>query len=462
MSAADGLHLLTFHGTVVCCDAEGRLVHRPLIAGPGAPPPATWRYCGGERLVSSPAGDGGAGPHAMPSSGFLVRPTAAARGRVHLQRASGYLRATPDGMLDCDVDLPQGWEEFRIISAADLGLLAHLLGHSWIIARTHTVVPAAEVHLLPEFRLRIGPLTADFSAGMPAVAEGAGAVPNRLLLFSEGWKIEELRLFRPLVYFTVFCRHPDHRQYLRMAVLSIRSFVLFHGPLAEFLLLTNMDREAVLAEVPGDLRARVHVAGSDVPATNIVDIFAQRYRIAGWDRAADYQPLLYVDTDILFNADISRALGRIALSPSIMVGEESWNPLRESESVGAKLFAADPFESPMTLGFNSGTIGIPNIADHRLHLRAIAEVIERYATLHGRASLHWFDQACANYVAAKIGGFDGRTLTPLIEHVGSSEAKPPSRTGIVHFWGLPDKVAAMEAFLAEFRAAAALSPTPRA
>jgi hypothetical protein len=391
-----------------------------------------------------------------------VRRTAPAEGIVHLQRGSGYLRATPDGMLDCDVDVPQGWEQYRFISPGELRLLQHLLGHAWIVARTRDIVPAAEIALLPDFRLRVGPFTADFSTAMPAVAETAAHAPTRLLLFSDGWKVEELRLFRPLVYFTVFRRDPAQREYLRMALLSIRSFMLFHGALAEFLLMTNMDRDEVLAEVPADLLALIHVVTADVPGTNIVDIFAQRYRIAEWVHAAEYQPLLYVDTDILFSGDISGTLGGLALSGRMATGEESWSPLRESDSVGASLFAADPFDLPSTLGFNSGTLGIPNVTDHRLHLRAVAEVIQRYASLHGRESLHWFDQACANYVSAKIAHFDGKVFADLVEHVGATDAKPRGSARLVHFWGLSDKTAAMEARLAELYQSAAVSRAFRA
>jgi hypothetical protein len=344
----------------------------------------------------------------------------------------------------------------------ELRLLRHLLGHAWIVARTGTVVPAAEIALLPDFRLRVGTITADFSAGMPAVAEPAAHTPNRLLLFSDGWKVEELRLFRPLVYFTVFRREPAQREYLRMALLSIRSFMLFHGALAEFLLMTNMDREEVMAEVPADLLALIHVVTSDVPASNFVDIFAQRYRIADWIHAAEYQPLLYVDTDILFNGDISGTLCGLALSRAMAAGEEPWSPLRESNSVGASLFAADPFDLPTTLGFNSGTLGIPNVTDHCLHLRAIAEVIQRYASLHGRESLHWFDQACANYVSAKIARFDGKVFAELVEHVGATSVTPLRSAGLVHFWGLADKTAAMEARLAELYKSAAVSRAFRA
>lgn len=458
MSEVDGLHLLTFHGSVVCVSENGRLVHRPVVPQQADCPPALWHLDGGERITLA----AGSGTSSGPRSDFVVRRTAPAEGVVHLQRGSGYLRATPDGMLDCDVDVPQGWEQFRFISAEELRLLRHLLGHAWIVARTRTLIPASGIAVMPEFRVRVGPLTADFSAGMPAVAERTANAPNRLLLFSDGWKVEELRLFRPLIYFTVFRRNPAQREHLKMALLSIRSFVLFHGNIAQFLLMTNMDREEVLAEVPTDLLPLVQVATSDVPTTNIVDIFAQRYRIAEWDRAADYQPLLYVDTDVLFNSDVSRTLYDLVMSRAMMVGEESWSPLLESESVGAQLFAADPFHLSTTLGFNSGTIGIPNVADHKLHLRAIAEVIQRYAALHGRESLHWFDQACANYVSAKIAGFDGSTFARVVEHVGSSEAKPSSRTGIVHFWGLPDKIAAMESYLAASRADAAVSRTCQA
>ena len=441
MNGADGLHLLTFHGSIVCVSEDGRLVHRPVAALREDCAPALWHHAGGERIALNAASCAPAGPR----SDFVVRRTAPAEGVVHLQRGSGYLRATPDGMLDCDVDVPQGWEQFRFLSAGELRLLRHLLGHAWIVARTREIVPAAEIALLPGFRLRVGTITAQLGPGLPLVAEDTLA----LLLFVDGWKVEELRLFRPLIYFTIFRRGAGEADYLRMTLLSIRSFEKFLGKKSEFLIITNIDRDEVLGAMPNALDERLHIFTSDMSAHNIVDIFAERYKIAEWHLSSLFQPLLYTDSDVLCNNDISSVLRDIALGRSIMVGEENWSPPHQSDSVGASLFAQDIFDLPTAHGFNSGVIGIPNVAGHRLHLRAIVEVIQRYASLYGRESLGWFDQACANYVSAKLARFDGSVLTKVVEHIGASGQEPQSRTGLLHFWGAPDKIAMMRASMAE-------------
>src|SRR5438270_13859204 len=118
----------------------------------------------------------------------------------------------------------------------------------------------------------------------------------------------------------------------------------------------------------------------------------------------------------MFDANMADFLMDLAVSPKIMVGDEYWSPLRWAPSVGCQLFEEDPFPLLFTFGFNSGTIGIPNARRHRLHLKATVEVMLRYAAVRGRSSLRWFDQPCANYVSAKLGGFDGKALAHRVEH----------------------------------------------
>jgi len=179
-----------------------------------------------------------------------------------------------------------------------------------------------------------------------------------------------------------------------------------------------------------------------------------------------FQPLLYLDTDVMFNADMTDFLVDLAVSPKIMVGDEYWSRLSWSPSVGCQLFEEDPFPLPFTFGSNSGAMGIPNARRHRLHLKATVEVMLRYAAVRGKNSLRWFDQACANYVSAKLGAFDGKALAHRVEHfpnevqsrlrhfnavklrlrhfsdTGTLQFKRPD---LIHFWRARDKLAAMEA-----------------
>ena len=131
-----------------------------------------------------------------------------------------------------------------------------------------------------------------------------------------------------------------------------------------------------------------------------------------------------------------------------MVAHEPWSPLATSESVGLPLLLKDGCETA-GLGFNSGTIGIPKAREHRSTLRAIAEVMMRYATntAGSRMALHWFDQSCANYVSVKFGKFDGTRLGSAMTFVGHGEQPGEEPRGLAHFWGGKDKIAAIKAYL---------------
>lgn len=448
----DGFHLLTFHGTVVCLHArDGRLVHRPLSEMSAECAPACWRFTGGASLALLPDGIAADG-WAPPAPGFAIRQSARRAGAIHLFRGSAHVRATPDGTLDGDAEHPQAWEEFLIVSEAELRRLAHLAGNAWIVARTRQTIPPADIAVLPDFQVRVGPITASLTPTMPLLAEDTAHPAKAMLVFYDGWKVEELRLFRPLIYFTVMRRQAGEAAYLKMALLSIFSFLVHNDVPADFLLITNADADEIRRDVPEGLQSRVHVSVLEMPGTNIIDVFLQRYRIGEWERSARYQPLLYLDADVVFNNDVSEFLRDLALSPSIMVGEEFWSPLPETASVGGQLFDEDRFDLPVSHGFNSGVIGIPQVAPHRLHLQAICEVIQRYAALRGREALGWFDQACANYVSAKIAPFDRGPVTRVVEHIWSDDQRPQLRSGLVHFWGSRNKPVAMEAYIMELHA----------
>ena len=53
-------------------------------------------------------------------------------------------------------------------------------------------------------------------------------------------------------------------------------------------------------------------------------------------------------------------------------------------------------------GFNTGTLGIPNLRAHAETLRLIRRIIMNHAAVHGRSALPFVDQEIANYVSYRI------------------------------------------------------------
>ncbi|OHV16414.1 hypothetical protein BK022_12330 [Methylorubrum extorquens] len=243
-----------------------------------------------------------------------------------------------------------------------------------------------------------------------------------------------------------------------MAVVSMESWRLFHGPDVNFLIITDMARDAALSVVPADFHSNMMVW--TIRADETFEYCLQRYRIAEWPQANDFQPLLYLDTDVMFDAYFDDKLVELLLSDKIFVAHETNATLRSTPSVGSQLVELDPhFYADGLPGFNSGTIGVPNSKDHRIDLLAIGEVMVRYATLAdgGRLALHWFDQACANYVLAKRGKVSG-AFTDTMSFVGHGEKPLVPPRGLAHFWGGTDKLSIMRAYMEELKQTASRGP----
>lgn len=360
---------------------------------------------------------------------------------VSLERASRYLRAWPSGEIDWHAFSAAGWEEFLFLTEAEIEILLHLARNDWVVPRTAKHIRKNQVIFRSNFHASIGDFDLDFRLIFPVFCESSDA--NTMVLFQNGWMPEEIKLFRPLVYYVSF----GAPKYLEMAVVSMRSWTLFHNCSITFLVITDMVLDDVLTIVPSEFHSAVKVW--TVRADETFEYCLQRYRIAEWSEASEFQPLLYLDTDVMFDAECEDKLVELLLSDKIFVAHEANAMLQSTPSVGSQLVDQDPhFDAKGLAGFNSGTIGVPNARDHRINLRAIGEVMVRYATLAdgGRLSLHWFDQACANYVLAKREKVSG-SFTNTMSFVGHGEAPHVPPKGLAHFWGGSDKLSIMKDYL---------------
>ena len=182
------MHLLTWHGTLVCLRDEGGLSHLP-VAGkltdatpldldiPVAPAEP-------ERVRTS------LGP-------LHVSPAHRRRG-VWLARFGQFLCAEADRPAVAFSRAGAAvWETFLPITAEDLADLRHLLGHDWIDARTRQVIPRRAIRMAREFRLQVGRVTIELADWLPSGVRtddaGAYAPPDSFRLAKDC----ELVLARP-------------------------------------------------------------------------------------------------------------------------------------------------------------------------------------------------------------------------------------------------------------------------
>jgi len=368
--------------------------------------------------------------------------TRAADGRsINLQRDGQFLSAIHRSEAIASVPHTRDWEGFLPLSPADVDALRALRGNEWMVRSNGARVPPQDIRFSEFCDLRLGPLSFDLRWQVPL---DLSAWPNRLTLLRDGWRIEQFCRYRPLVYFAAFGNEAIMRQF----ALSVRSLVTYGCYDGDIAVLTDHTPEEIAAMLPAFDRPRVSVLRCD--ARDRWAFMAARYMIADWADAWLYQPLLYVDADTIFDADIAPILRAIACSDRMSAPVEVFSPLRTAASVGAGLLQLDGCDPRSMHGFNSGTIGIPNLAEHAATLKLIATIIANNAALKGRDSLTFADQEVANYVSYKIGRFDTSLLSPYVKVGWDTSVPRDNRHGILHFWGVTgsqERADAMAAYL---------------
>ncbi len=172
------MHLLTWHGTLVCSpDADGILRH----AGIEMPP------CD---LAEDALVPGAVSEH--PDLGALSAMRAARPGLLQFRRGAYFMCAEmPSRKVVFDRTEASGWEYFLPLSPAFLADLRDVVGHRWIVGGTRRVIGRRQIRLEDGFALRIGPFALDLTkpnwpvtvtrdeAGRPvqlSLARGASAV----------------------------------------------------------------------------------------------------------------------------------------------------------------------------------------------------------------------------------------------------------------------------------------------
>lgn len=430
--------LITYHGTVVCVSDNGlRLRHFPIGLVPDGFRPLDCRLSGGAEL--SVNGTGGAVWFALERGEPKDR-------TVSLRRARRYLRAISNGHLDVQVEEASGWERFLLLTCEEYVLLQAVTSCAWV--RQHGVLIGAGAASVGEaFQLNgLSEEALDLSKTFPVV--NVDGRPGSIFVFRDGWKIEELRRFRPLVYYSAF----GSDAYLELFCLAVASFERLHPNLAEYLIFTDADAVSLRARLAAPVAARLQIVARQ--SCDAIDFFLQRYLIADVPGIEEFGPVLYLDTDVMACSDATPLLVDLAFSDLIEAGAEVFSPMLTRESVGSHLMVDDGITPPWVFGFNSGSLGFSAVIRHREKFQAIVQTTLRYAEAQGRHRLGgWFDQAPANYIAAKLGGFGTTLMTRYLVQVLPTGREAGDKPALIHFWGTGTrKLETMRAHLAEIEA----------
>jgi hypothetical protein len=434
--------LLTYHGTLLCRNGA-RLVHRSADNRAGVSairldlPWERIRSDFDRNLRADPAEIRSAVPFGD-LAGFTlhVEPD---RRSVLLSRDDHYLSAQPNGTTLIDREQASGWERFVPVQLEELDLLLSLRTHDWVLSTADDKIPARLVRLAEHHGLWFDKQHFDLRYQLPFLGEQDG---RRVTLLRDGWRIVKARAFKPLICFSAV-GDPLVFDQLALSLTSLLRWGRYRGDIH---LATDRSPAELLHRVP-DLDAS-RVSFKRLTDTDRIGATAARYSLMDWPELASFQPLLIVDTDIIFDSDIMQLLAHIVLSDRIVAPAEEFSPRRTADSVGAALFRVDQRDPNVKFGFNSGSIGVPSLQHHGDHLRLIRRIIGNRSDLFGRRHFTWVDQPIANYVAEAIGGFETSHMRRYVRW-GRAGIDVEGRCGLVHFWphlGSAAKLRAMTAY----------------
>ena len=440
--------LLTWHGTLLCRRRDGVLVHRPLADRSEDAAPveldmpierlrAEFSHHLRAVLPELPAHAPG------PLQGFHMR-WAADQRTLNFWQGSVFLSAAlSTGLVEALAPAAGDWEAFLPVSQSTLDALRELLANPWLVRSTGTFVERPAMWRF--FNLLLGDIAIDLRYQLPLEVANW---PHRLTLLRDGWRIEQICLYRPLVYYAAF-GSPAIMQQFAASVVSLVEFGRYRGHIA---VLTDHSQAQLAELLPADVLARIAVVQfkpSDRPG-----FMTARYLILDLPNAWQFQPILYIDADVMFDRDVTPMLHAIAMSDRITAPFEPFSALRRSPPSGATLLQRDYCSPGDVAGFNTGTLGIPNLRAHAETLRLIRRIIANHSLLYGRGALPYADQEIANYVAFRLANFDTTSIARFVR-IGGAGSHPRDGVGLAHFWdvaGAAARAQAMRDYLTMLRA----------
>lgn len=449
--------LLTNWGTCVYLDpATGALRH----GAPGAVPDNLRARLTADRATLLHCLPGG-GLVPVPGGSFTMHPLE--DGRLALQRDGRF--ACADDMLHfvVDRDTPRDWEHFKFISTADLAVLAALAGNDWVLdcGAENRILRRGSVAADTEFRLRVGAEHFPLSPGLPELVIEAGRSADgalllrRVLCIRPDATILVLARFRPLLYWCVFGRD----ELFEMMALSIASLHEFGAYEGDILVISDREPEDVRRYVPAALHARLRTARlPDLPWHRLM---FGRYLIQEYG-LEQYQPLGYLDGDVIIDRSLDDVLGRVAMSDRLWLASEQpaeYRPQRDELAGGwfGKLLFDRDATTPATINLsnNTGVFLFPNIAT----VATLLALMRRYINMPD-AWGEFVDQGPCNYVLGRTRAVATERLNPFIALLHAQEGRDARHPlGFAHFLGGIGrtwlKLPPMQAYIEELRAVAA-------
>jgi hypothetical protein len=338
-----------------------------------------------------------------------------------LSHTGRVLVARPDLSMDLTRGTIDSTSCFLAITTADLGALRDIVTSRWLVQSDEPPHPT-RAEIAPGFMLRVGALEVDLRWNVPF---DLSEFPHRLTALRDGWRIDRLFRYRPLVFYAAF-----GNEAIEQLSISLNSLMGPGGYTGDVAVLTDHDTNSIRALKPAGMAGTIVVIRCD--ASDAVAQRAARLAIAGWRDGWTFQPLLFVDTEVLFDRPIGPLLQNLAMADRIAAPAAPAGAVGSTPGFGGDLLREEAWDPNEIEGVNTAVLGIPNLGQHAHRLELIGRILRNRASLFGRNGPAEGEQAAANYVSFRLADFDTSLITPHLRDAGvaPTEAEP---VGMVHF-----------------------------
>jgi predicted O-methyltransferase YrrM len=219
-----------------------------------------------------------------------------------------------------------------------------------------------------------------------------------------------------LVYFCVF-HHKDYVELLRILMTTIKLYS--RTDTIDFLVLTESKFESAIQEISTTLNIPIRMKFYNI-MTNSVDVYNRRFCIFDYENIHNYQKILYLDTDIIVQNDLT-TLFEHDIDDCIYAMSEG---TIEHEYHGGWFFDFSRIDKNIS-GMNSGILLFKNTDLPKNIFRDTIDHIDTIKKVGSRMPL-CADQPFLNFNCIKRGGQNTVLLNKYICIYGAEPPPPPS------------------------------------
>lgn len=319
------------------------------------------------------------------------------------------------------------WEKFMLLEEALLDKVAVSLSKSWVSRRNGNLYAGSEIYFGSPFLMSIGPFDIDFRRQK---IEDFGEF--QLRAFVDSWKVELFSLYNPLIYITAYSSKSVMDQ-LSICIKSLRKFGDFSG---KIVVMTDSNIEHIRTLCDELPFSRLQV--DNKYPKDFVGYVSSKFSIINKEMYKEYQPIMYLDPDIVFDRPVEPMLVEATASGKICAALEDFHRLKTHPAIGAGLIQLDHIEvSSYAAGYNGGTIIIPNTKNDvvRDFFDIARRTITNIGKSYGRGFNVWVDQEVINYLSYKIYNVDTSCISKYAKYVSNDPKTLRDVSGFVHFWG---------------------------